>query len=51
MIYTSTVMEKESLQNNIRWVTLLKVRSKIVIIMYDVITHDISVHSIKMKDQ
>jgi len=51
MIYTFTVIEKESLQSNIKWIMSLRVRSKIVITIYDVITYNISVYSIKMKDQ
>ena len=49
-VYTFTVTEKESLQNNIKWITSLKVDSKIVIIIYDVIVHSILIQSIKMKD-
>ncbi len=49
-IYAFTVTEKESLQNNIRWITSLKVDSKIVIIIYEIIVHSILIQSIKMKD-
>jgi len=50
MMYAFTVIEKESLQSNIKWITSLKVDSKIVIIIYDVIVHSILIQSIKIKD-
>ncbi len=50
-IYTFTVTEKESLQSNIKWITSMNVESKIVIIIYEIIIYNISVHSIKMNDQ
>jgi len=50
MMYAFTVIKKESLQSNIRWITSLKADSKIIIIIYDVIMHSISIQSIKMKD-
>jgi len=50
-IYAFTVTEKESLQSNIKWIIFLKVDSKIVIIIYDVIVYNILIQSIKMKDQ
>ncbi len=49
-MYTFTMTEKESLQSNIRWITSLKVDNKIVIIIYDVIMHNILIQSIKIKD-
>ncbi len=49
-VYAFTVTEKESLQSNIRWITSLEADSKIIIIIYDVIMHNISIQSIKMKD-
>jgi len=50
MMYVFIVIEKELLQNNIRWIISLKADSKIIIIIYDVIMHDILIQSIKMKD-
>ncbi len=40
-IYIFTVTEKESLQNNIKWIISLEVDSKIIIIIYDIIMHSI----------
>ncbi len=50
-VYAFTVIEKESLQSNIKWITSLEVDNRIVIIIYDVIVHNILIQSIKMKDQ
>jgi len=49
-VYIFTVTEKESLQSNIKWIISLKVDSKIIIIIYNVIMHSILIQSIKMKD-
>ncbi len=49
-MYAFIVIEKESLQSNIKWITSLEADSKIIIIIYDVIMHSILIQSIKMKD-
>ncbi len=50
IMYAFTVTEKESLQSNIKWIISLKVDSKIIIIIYEIIVHSILIQSIKMKD-